>query len=145
MAEFRVINLTCKHVICWRNLSHNYLDGQLPAEFGNLRSIQIMWVSTRNPLPLHPFQIMFFLYNLLHIFSFLMIFMCTNVVICHLTHCLVTSLTSWVNCRTLSLCKLVIKCYCLSYFATAFLLLESVFDLYLCYFFLQFFLQYIEQ
>jgi len=30
-------------MICiYRNLSSNHLDGPLPAEFGNLRSIQIM-------------------------------------------------------------------------------------------------------
>lgn len=88
-----------------RNLSRNHLEGPLPAEFGNLRSIQItsvlfQWFS----LSLEIFSLRFPAYTYCY---------GSLAVICHSTISPAPFLQNWASCRTLYLCK------CLANFFTS--------------------------
>lgn len=81
-----------------RNLSRNHLNGLLPAEFGNLRSIQTMWANLDKSTAVWNGVTSVFLIFLLLCF----------LVTCHSTNCLVAFLQNWVNCKMSFLCKFMV-------------------------------------
>ena len=97
--EFHLLMQLWYFCIVFRNLSHNSLQGPLPAEFGNLRSIQIMWVLLLFlKVKIHSQIKLSVVVLRIHNYLFL------PLVICHSTICWVAFLRKLVSCRILCLC-----------------------------------------
>lgn len=110
-------------LLMFRNLCKNRFSGPVPAEFGNLRSIQVMWVSWGMDVAT---SILFHSCQLREVSSSLdllteVYLQCAFlIVIYHTTSCQVKFRGNWVNSKILLLCKFCLLCRTFFFFCILF-------------------------